>query len=254
MAGKKLTETEVQQFANSAAQYVSDSHQRGRGVHIPSYRKEGGRNRHRLGMGAWTAGTAALGNSRMRGHSPLLQTRWTDPSPATRQNLPEAGTVGPREVSFTASIAGVSCSITVAPELRRWAARPSMLTPPAEEFLQSIDASGVGDYYVGKTEGQARTNAALPWLSRAMQSIRARMQQPDQQALIKACKPTPATPVRLRLSYARIASEEGVAAMEARAIELKRRKDGSQNTSGGLASAGGEGWLYFWNVIDTRFQ
>ena len=55
-------------------------------------------------------------------------------------------------------------------------------------------------------------------------------------------------------AWARIGSEEGVAAMEARAIELKRRKDGSQNTSGGLASTGGEGWLYFWNVIDTRFQ
>ena len=200
-AGKKLTETEVQQFAVSAAQYVSDSRQRERGVHIPSYRKEGGHKRHRDGMGACAAGTAALGKSRMRGHSPLLQTRWTDPSPATRQNLPEAGTVGPREVSFTASIAGVSCSITVAPELRRWTARPSMLTPPAEEFLQGIDASGVGDYYVGKTEGQARTDATLPWLSRAMRSIRERMQQPDQQALIKACKPTPATPVRLRAAH-----------------------------------------------------
>ena len=58
----------------------------------------------------------------------------------------------------------------------------------------------------------------------------------------------------LRLSYARIASEEGVATMEARAIELKRKQDGNQNRSGGLAAAGGEGWLYFWDVIDTRFH
>jgi hypothetical protein len=54
-------------------------------------------------------------------------------------------------------------------------------------------------------------------------------------------------------AWARIASEEGVAAMEARAIELKRKKPGSQNSISGLAAAGGEGWLYFWNVTDTRF-
>jgi hypothetical protein len=49
-------------------------------------------------------------------------------------------------------------------------------------------------------------------------------------------------------------AEEGVAAMEGRAIELKRNKRGSQNRQSGLAAAGGEGWLYFWDVIDTRFS
>ena len=44
------------------------------------------------------------------------------------------------------------------------------------------------------------------------------------------------------------------ATMEARAIELKRKKDGSQNSRSGLAAAGGEGWLYFWDVVDTRFH
>ena len=72
--------------------------------------------------------------------------------------------------------------------------------------------------------------------------------------VIKACQATEAAPLQLQLSYARIASEEGVAAMEARAIELKRSKQGSQNRHSGLAAAGGEGWLYFWDVIDTRFS
>ncbi len=40
--------------------------------------------------------------------------------------------------------------------------------------------------------------------------------------------------------------------MEAR--DLKRNKPGSQNMRGGLASAGGEGWLYFWDVVDNRFH
>jgi hypothetical protein len=38
-----------------------------------------------------------------------------------------------------------------------------------------------------------------------------------------------------------------------RAVELKRKKPGSQNSISGLAAAGGEGWLYFWDVTDTRF-
>ena len=41
-----------------------------------------------------------------------------------------------------------------------------------------------------------------------------------------------------------------------RAVELKRKKPGSQNSISGLlvAAAGGEGWLYFWDVTDTRFM
>ena len=202
-------------------------------------------------MGVHAAITDAVGTSRA---SRLSQTRWTDPSPATRQNLPEVGTVGPREATFTAKIVGVRCCITVAPELRRWTTRPSLLTPPAEEFLQGVDASRLGQYYVGKTEGQQTSDPNIPWLEEAMCSIRRHMKRPNQQALIKACKPTQATPLQLQLSYARIASEEGVATMEARAIGLKRRKASNQNRVGGLASAGGEGWLYFWDVIDTRFQ
>lgn len=248
--GQKLTETEVEKFTYSAAQYVTDSQQRKRGVHIPSSREEGGRNRHKRGMGVFAASTIAKPSQA----TAVLPTRWTDPSRATRRNLPEVGTVGPRVATFTASIHGFSCSITVAPELRRWTTRPSMLTPPAEEFLQGVDASGVGKYYVGKTEGHYRSHKNAPWLPEAMVAIRRQTKRPDQQALIKGCKPTKATPLQLRLSYARIASEEGVATMEARAIELRRKQDGNQNRSGGLAAAGGEGWLYFWDVIDTRFH
>jgi hypothetical protein len=122
-----------------------------------------------------------------------------------------------------------------------------------EQLLQGLDAAAVGKYYVGKTEGQISSTSDAPWLSEAMQAIRRHMKRPKQQALIKACKPTQATPLQLQLSYARIASEEGVAAMEARAVELKRKKPGSQNSLSGLAAAGGEGWLYFWDVTDTRF-
>jgi hypothetical protein len=249
--GQKLSEAEVRQFTESAATYVTDSCQRKRGVHIPKIRKAG-TCKHKRGMGVYAA-TATRRNVTQTQTSSVLPTRWTDPSPATRQNLPEVGTAGPREATFTTTIVGNSCSVTVKPELRRWTTRPTLLTPPAEQFLHGLDAAAVGKYYVGKTEGQKSSNLAAPWLSEAMQAIRAHMKRPEQQALIKACKPTQATPLQLQLSYARIASEEGVAAMEARAVELKRKKPGSQNSLSGLAAAGGEGWLYFWDVTDTRF-
>ena len=47
------------------------------------------------------------------------------------------------------------------------------------------------------------------------------MQSEDQLALLKACQATETSPLQLQLSYARIAAEEGVAAMEARVIDLK---------------------------------
>ena len=56
----------------------------------------------------------------------------------------------------------------------------------------------------------------------------------------------------LILSYARIATEEGVAAMEGRCIDLNLGRRGSRNKSKGLASAGGEGWLYFWDLGDNQ--
>jgi hypothetical protein len=95
-----------------------------------------------------------------------------------------------------------------------------------------------------------KSHFAKSYIGRA---LRLHMKRPKQQALMEACKPTMASPLQLKLSYARIAAEEGVAAMEARAIELKRKKPGSQNSISGLAAAGGEGWLYFWDVTDTRF-
>ncbi len=42
-------------------------------------------------------------------------------------------------------------------------------------------------------------------------------------------KVTKASPLQLKLSYARIASEEGVVDMEARVIDLKLGKPGSRN-------------------------
>jgi hypothetical protein len=98
-----------------------------------------------------------------------------------------------------------------------------MLTPAAEEFLQGLD--GVGNWYLGKTEGHKHRSKSLhpvPWLPEAMDRASIKMKGEEQQALIKACKPTQASPLQLQLSYARIAMEEGVATMEARAIELKR--------------------------------
>ena len=149
-------------------------------------------------------------------------------------------------------VAGTPVSVLVKTELRRWTERPAMLTPAAEAFLRGL--GDTGNYYVGKTEGQKGSTVKAPWMKRALASLRWHMKTPEQQALIAACKPTKESPLQLQLSYARIASEEGVATMEARAIELNRKKDGSQNRNNGLAAAGGEGWLYFWDVIDTRFH
>ena len=128
-----------------------------------------------------------------------------------------------------------------------------LLTPAAEEFLAHLE--GIGNWYLGKTEGHNRgMESPVPWLPEAMARASNKMKGEEQQSLIKACNPTQASPLQLQLSYARIAMEEGVAAMEARAIELKRNKQGSQNRLSGLAAAGAEGWLYFWDVIDTRFS
>ncbi len=245
VVGQKLSDEEKQMFVRGASRYVTASEQRKRGVNVP--RTQTG-YRHKRGQGVKaTSGLGVKSQSEIVSH-----TRWTNPSTSTRENLTQVASTGPREATFRATYVGIPCSVLVKPELRKWTKRPAMLTPAPEQFLQSLDT--IGNYYVGKTEKRTNSTTAVPWIVRATESLRRHMQSEDQLALMKACQATETSPLQLQLSYARIAAEEGVAAMEARVIDLKRNKPGSQNRAAGLASAGGEGWLYFWDVVDARFH
>eukprot|EP01044_Picomonas_judraskeda_P012243 COSAG03_NODE_1739_length_3583_cov_9.395809_5_plen_164_part_00 len=69
----------------------------------------------------------------------------------------------------------------------------------------------------------------------AMDRASNNMKGGEQQALIKA---TQASPLQLHLSFARIAMEEGAAAMEARAIELLRSGERVAQWGAGLVDEG----------------
>ena len=112
-----------------------------------------------------------------------------------------------------------------------------------QEFLKGLE--GVGDLYVGKTEGHAAGSSEVPWLREAMIQGGRKLR-----ASVRGRKSTKSKRLRLRLSYCRIAAWEGVAAMEGRCIAQKLSRSGSQNKSKGLVSDGAEGWLYFWDLMD----
>ena len=149
-----------------------------------------------------------------------------------RQNLVASP---PHEVTFEVIFGGHFCSVVVKPELRKWTTRPKQLSPLAEEFLKGLQ--GVGDFYVSKTEGQSSRSSVVSWLSKALSQGAHHMK-----TTVKGRKSNKTKRLRLQLSYARVAAEEGVDAMEGRCIDLKLGRCDSRNKSKGLASAGDMGY------------
>ena len=82
---------------------------------------------------------------------------------------------------------------------------------------------------MGKTDGHDGSSVAVPSLNEALSEMRRKLTEDvETQQLVKACHATTQKSLRLRLSYGRIAMEEGVAAMEGRAIAESKRQTTKQ--------------------------